>query len=344
MFKTSHERIAAAIQGQWSERPPFALITSLYGARLTGCETQKYYRSSERYAEGQKAVVRLTDPDILTGPFALPLEAEAFGCELVFLSDNPPNIRKPAIRSIADVSALEPPDIDSAPSIVYMRESIRRLVQDLGHEKPICGVITSPVDLPALILGIDLWIETLISDEPLAQDLLAMTSGYFVSYANALFRDGASFLAIPSLFTHPSILFPDHVHRIILPTLHRAFKAVSGPIVFHHGGNPLVPYLQKYMDLPNVAGFALDHRDDLDRARSILGPGRLILGNLNGPTLSSLPLDRILGRVDGILENRADDLRFIFLTAAADIPFNTPVETLKAIAERIRSWQRKGQT
>lgn len=338
MSSTSVERVIAAFQSNPMERPPFTMTLSLYGAKLIGCPLTEYFRNPERYAEGQDAVVSLCDPDILFAPFALPLEAEAFGSEIVFLPDNPPNIRKPSFRNPEEFTKLEPPDIDTHPSLIYFRESVRHLSQKNKGIKPVCGVVTAPVDLPALIMGIDMWLETLLFHEQIAQDILDKTSEHFIRLANALLADGADFIALTTVFTHPTILYRTLIDELILPTLHRSFQEVKGPIVFHHGGNPIVPLLNDYLNLPNVAAFAVDHRDSLSEARSIIGPGRLLLGNLNGPNLSRLPVDKILDKVDDILTDRQDDPCFIFSTSAADVPWATPTETLKAIAEKIRSW------
>lgn len=316
------------------------MTLSLFGAKLIGCPLTEYYRNPERYAEGQDAVVDLCDPDILFAPFALPLEAEAFGSEVVFLPDNPPNIRKPAFRNPEEFTNLELPDIDSHPSLLYFRESVCRLSRKHKMKKPICGVVTAPVDLPALIMGIDMWIETLLFHERIAQDVLDKTSEHFIRTANALLADGADFIALPIMFTHPSLLYRKLIDELILPTLHRSFQEVKGPIVFHHGGNPIVPLLNDYLNLPNVAAFAVDHRDSLSEARSIIGPNRLLLGNLNGPNLSRLPIDNILDKVNDILTDRNNDPCFVFSTSAADVPWATQPATIKAIGEKIRFWEK----
>ncbi len=154
----------------------------------------------------------------------------------------------------------------------------------------------------------------------------------------ACLDDGASFIALPIMFSNPQVLFPRMISEVILPALARSFSQVRGPIVFHHGGNPMLPLLGEYLGLPNVAGYAVDHRDSLGDARHLLGSDRLLLGNLSGPTLSSMPTDLVLEKVDRILEDRRGDPRFIFATAGADIPFSTPPELLRAVAGRISSF------
>lgn len=334
----SLERVLAALAGSPQPRPPFTLTLSLYGARLTGCPLTEYYRLPERYAEGQEAVMDLCSPDILFSPFALTLEARAFGSELKFLPNNPPNIRKPAVRSADDFLRLPLPDVESHPSLLYLRESVRHLAGKLNGKTPICGILTAPVDLPAIIMGIDMWIEAILFSPEKAAAILDMAQAHFVKMANALLADGANFIGLTTVFSNPLIMFPKMIDTVILPALARAFREVKGPIVFHHGGNPMLPYLERYLSLPNVAAFAVDHRDSLAEARDILGPDRLLLGNLNGLTLSRLPAEKVLEHVDHILDNRKDDPCFIFSTSAADVPWDTPPELIQAISGRIRGF------
>ncbi len=335
---TSLDRVVSALQGLKTDRPPFTLTLSLYGAGLIGCPLPEYYRNPERYLEGQDAVAGLVDPDILFAPFALTLEAEAFGSDLVFPPANPPNVRKPAFRHPEDFKHLSVPDVGRSPGLTYLLESVRLLSGRYKGAKPVCAVLTAPVDLPAILMGIDMWVETLLFHEPLAADILEKTGRHFITMANTLLAEGADFIALPVMFTHPSLLYRKIIDETILPALHRTFAEIKGPIVFHHGGNPIGNHLQDYLELPQVGAFALDHRDSLEKARAMVGPGRLLLGNLNGPALNRMPLDSVLRKVDQILTDRQYDPCFIFATSAADIPLDTPPETLVSIASRIRSW------
>jgi uroporphyrinogen decarboxylase len=338
MSMTSFERVLLALQGKPQPSPPFTLTLSLYGARLIGCPLSEYYRRPERYLEGQEAVFDLCRPDIIFSPFALTLEAEAFGCELKFLPDNPPNTRKPAVRSADDFIRLPLPDVNSHPSLLYLRESTRLLAARYRNDRAICGVVTASVDLPAMVMGIDQWIETLLFAPEMAVTILEKACCHFVALANALLADGANFIALPTMFTNPQLLYPQLIDEVILPAFARSLTEVKGPIVFHHGGNPMVPSLGDYLALPNVAAYAVDHRDSLTEARRILGPDRLLLGNLNGPTLSRMSMDTVLTKVAQILDDRRSDPCFIFATSGADVPFDTPPVLLQAISAKIQSF------
>lgn len=337
---TAMERVLAAVKGIPQERPPFTLTLSLYGARLTGCPLTDYYRSPEKYVDGQTAVMQTFAPEIIFAPFALPLEAEAFGSELVFFDNNPPNVRKPAFRSTSSADSLAVPVTADHAGLSYLTKSVRLLATGLQGSVPVCAILTAPTDLPATLFGIDGWLEILLFDERRSERILDVMHQYFVGLANELFTAGANFIALPVMFTSPRFLPPALINNRIIPTLDRAFREVSGPLVFHHGGNPIAHHLPDYAHLPNVAAFALDHRDSFSVAREKIGPDRLLLGNLNGPTISALTPETARAKVTDILNDRRDDHHFIFATSAADVPWSTAPETIHAIADTIRSYRR----
>ncbi len=335
---TSLERVFATIHGKKRDRPAYTFLLSSYGAQLTNIPTKEYYTHSNLYVEGQHAVYDLCSPDILFGPFALALEAAAFGAELHHIDNAPPVIKKPQIRSTEEFLKHSLPDIESNPHLTYIRNSIRTLAIDYKDSVPICAVVASPADLPALVLGMEQWIETLVTAPEAARAIMHLTSKHFVSFANALLSDGASFIAVPTMFSSPVLVYKSLIDELILPTLHSAFTDVNGPIVFHHGGNKILSNILSYSALPNVAGFALDSHDSLSAARTIIGPHKLILGNLNSAALSKNTTERIIQKVQDILTTQRNDAHFIFATSSADVPWDTPPERIKAVAQAIQSW------
>ncbi len=339
---TSLERIMAALGGQEQDRPPFTLTMSLYGSRLTDCPLDEYYSRSACYASGQQAVYELCRPDILFGPFALALEAAAFGGELFQGQGSPPFLKKPPARSVSDCLKLELPDIDSNTRLCFIRESISLLAARYKNSVPVCGIVVSPVDLPLLLMGVDAWLDTLINHPEQAAQILEKTGAHFVAWANAQLSDGASFIAVPMECVNPALLFRKIIKDTLLPAISAAFARVKGPIIFHHGGNRLGAYLADYLDLPNVAGFALDQRDSFDEARRIVGARRLLLGNINGPALHAGSDEQVLEKVRALCANRRPDPAWIFASSGADISIQTPPARVRAIADTVRGlagWQ-----
>ncbi len=94
----SLDRVLATIDAQPTDRRAVSLTLSLYGAGLTGCPLTRYYNDPGEYALGQARALETIGPDILFGPFALPLEGEPFGSEVRIFDDQAPGqeLRKDA--------------------------------------------------------------------------------------------------------------------------------------------------------------------------------------------------------------------------------------------------------
>jgi uroporphyrinogen decarboxylase len=335
---TSMERVVAALQGTNADRRAFTMTLSLYGAKLTGCPLTEYYTVPERYAEGQAAVAEQCRPDIIFTPFALALEAQAFGSEIVFIPKDAPNVRKPFIRNPDDIGKISAPDIERQEGLLYIRTAARLLANHFRGTVPICGVLTSPMDLPAIIMGVDGWLELLLFDREKTATMISLMSEYFVNMANSMFDSGINFLAMPMMFTNPRLLFEKTIGDVVIPALSEMFGRLKGPVVFHHGGNPLAGYLRYYRNLPNIGGFVLDSRDDFAEARKTVGENVLLLGNLDGPSLGKISPAHAVEKARKILDNRKEDRHFIFATSAADVAWDTPMETIEGIYELIRHY------
>jgi uroporphyrinogen decarboxylase len=331
---TGMERVLCALRGEPADRRAFTLALSLYGSRLTECPTREYYSDPVRYLEGQRAVVRLVAPDIVFAPFALPFEALAYGGEEIWLDKFPPNVRKPPFREHDHVRPLGD-DLLRSPGVAYLAESTRLLAGEFGPDRPVCAVVTAPVDLPAMLLGIETWLEVLLFDHERAARLMDLATEHFLRLTGAFFDAGAAFVAIPVMFANLRLVTPALLEKTILPELARAFGQAKGPLVYHHGGNRILDHLELCSDLPGVAGFLFDPRDDLARARETLGPGRLMLGNVNGPGLARLQPGDAYASIAAILANRAGDRNFVLASAHADIPFDTDPDTLLAVRRAV---------
>jgi len=319
------QRIQSTLQGMPTDRRAISLTLSLYGARLTHCPLTDYYTDPVAYARGQQAVRETFAPDVLFAPFSLPLEGASFGSKIRIYTDHAPNLRQPVLTSIADLPRLTVPDIDNHPIQHYFTEAIRLMVRDHGGEVPIAAIALSPVDLPAMLLGIEGWLDTLLFNPDGTQALLNITVPYFVRRANALFKAGATFIVLPTPFVNPYIVTRNIAEQMISTVLKPAFAQINGPLVIHATGAPLTKFLDLFTDLPNVVGFVLNNSDDPTIARQKIGPEPVLIGTIEGPELVDQTPTQIEADCMALLQTTQDDPRFILGTSGADVRFDTPI-------------------
>jgi uroporphyrinogen decarboxylase len=327
----SRERVVATLAGKPLDRRAFILPLSLYGARLTQCPLDRYYSDPFAYVAGQAAVRETFSPDALFAPFVFAKIAAAFGCQIRAVPESAPNVRRGAISSVTELDQLRVPDLDTSPDLIYFWEAIRRMVTEHGSTVPIAVALPCPTDLPALILGMDTWMETLLFDRDNAWRMVDFIRPFIVGFANRMFELGADFAVMPCAFGSPALVTREIAEMFSKPVMVETLTQFTGPVIFHHGGAPFLRFLDLFVDLPNVVGIVVDHLDDLSQSRAILGPDLTLLGGVFGLGLASSSAVGIETLCRNILADRHVDPHFILCTSGPDIPYHTPSENILAL-------------
>lgn len=334
----SFERVMACIHGTVKDKPALFLMLSLYGAKLTGCNLEKYYSSASEYVDGQQCVMETFPSDIISSPFSLAKEVLAFGGKIRFYDNQPPNIIKTPLALDDSIDSIVWPDIDANPHLLYFRDSIRKLAMLCGNEIPIVAPWNGPLEMAVCLLGLDRFMEMLLFDRASANDILEKTSQYCIKWGNALLSDGACMLVQPATMANISTITETLAIQTVMPILSKTYSEIQGNILLHHGGGRIQPLLHIYKDLPHLGGVAIDHKDNLSDCREKISSKMLLLGNIDGPTLAYKSVDEIMILTKTILENRIDDPHFILGTTSADIAFNTKKDQINAIIQEVSSF------
>ncbi|MDO9510619.1 MAG: uroporphyrinogen decarboxylase family protein [Bacteroidales bacterium] len=335
----SLERIMATITGEDADYQPFTLLLSLFGASLIKADTHEYYRNPNLWFEGQKAAIDIFDPDILITPFSITLEGEAFGSELVLLNKYAPNIKKPFITDLTQFDQLQAPDFDKSEAIQFLLKATDLIAEKYKETKAIAAPIASPCDTPALLMGVEMWIDTLLFNPKKVELILKKTTEHFVRFGNEYLARGASFLVIPVDITSAAII-SEKIFKQLLPYFENTFNQIKGPIVIHSGGTKILPFLDRFAKLPNVIGCVLEHTEKFETARQIVGDKMVLMGNIDGSNFNKFSIEKIKEKTLEILNNRKNDKHFIFASSNADIPYDTPFETIQAVVDTIRNFKK----
>ncbi len=331
-------RIQATLSGQPLDRRAFAPVLGLYGARLTHCPLEQYYTDPAAYARGQSAVRETFQPDVLCAPLAFASIGAAFGSELVFLDTLPPNLRRPAIQSVEQWDSIVFPDPDIHPQLLYFRDVIRRMAAEHRGEVPIAMVIPIPADIPAVIMGLETWLEIVLFDPAGAQRVMDTIVPFYVRLVNGFFAAGATFVVMPCGFASPAIVTREIVTNFTRPILAKVLAQLRGPVVLHNVGAPLLAHLDLLTGLPAVVGFIVDQRDDLAQARCVAGPDNVLFGGLDCANIGQLTAAEVEDRCRAILEERRQDARFVLGTSGPDVAWNTPPENIHAMRKAAESF------
>jgi len=118
----------------------------MHGAKELGLSIREYFSKAENVAEGQLR------HDCTCGFFYAAIEVEAWGGEVIYFDDGPPNSGKPFIQKQDDIKSLEPPRVSETDCLLKVLKCLELLKAKVGDEASIIGVVTSPFSLPDEVL------------------------------------------------------------------------------------------------------------------------------------------------------------------------------------------------
>lgn len=333
----SKERVLATFQGEPVDRRPFTAMLSLYGAGLINCPLSQYYTDPLYYAKGQAAVRETFQSDILFAPLVAVAEGEAFGSEAKYFDDMPPNLFRPVAPSPDDIAGLSLPDINSHPRLVFIREALRRITEEHGQEICIGALALGPVDLPFMIMSMDGWLETILFKRDNARRMLELTIPFFINWVNALFRDGASFVLIPTASLNPWIASREMAEEFTIPTMREVLPNARGKIILHHTGEAFPSFWEMCRDLPNVIGLIVDSINDYKKIRQNVGVQTTILAGFDGLKIGSMQPEKIEKECRELLCEFKKDPRIIPGASVLDVSLDIPSENILAIKKAIEN-------
>ena len=327
----AYERVMNTLQGKPVDRVPVFAVLGAYGGKLTGVDLRALYSNVEAYSAGQRTVQETFGFDLVLAPFDYSAIVEAFGGDVAWFADQAPNLKRPSVSSAAAALALPLPDPRHTARLPFIVESTVKLSAIYQERVPVFAAVPGPIALPALILGLEAWLEILLFDEAAAQRLLEFTGDFFVTWANTLLEAGATGLIVTEGMAAAEISQRRLFAERMLPHLRAMFTPVRGPMVFHHTGGRINPILDLLPGLPGLAGVVVSSKDDLAEARQRLGPEPLLLGNLDNLLFPTASAEEIRERSMACLRAAAPTGPFILANSGADIPMSTPPENLRAM-------------
>ena len=235
-------------------------------------------------------VARLgVDAAILFSDILIPLPG--MGVQVEFTPA--PQLAQP-IRGEADVASLRVPDAREATP--YVLEAVRLIRRQLGGRVPLIGFAGAPFTMATYLVeggGSRSFsaIRALLFSEPrTAHRLLGVCADTVASYLGEQVKAGAQ--AAMLFDTWAGLLAPGDIRTFVLPYATRVLAAVRTaaadagaadvPLIYYAG--EAAGWLESCADMgADVIG--LDWRLDLDAARSRVGPGVALQGNLDPSVL-----------------------------------------------------------
>lgn len=332
---TPLEILDAAITGAPAPRIPVFCNLLDQGARELGMSPKEYYSRGEHVAAGQLRLREKYGHDNVWSLFHVGQEAELLGCrDILYAEDGPPNVAGFVIQSHDDIARLEiPNDITDHPVWAKTAECLRILRQEVGGRHPICAYLTAATTLPAMLMGMDKWMELLLcGPADLRDELLRKCSDFFRQEAAAYRAAGADVLIYSTPFGSTSFVGRKRFQSFSMPWTRRDLEpgGVDG-IVYYCGMAPFNDVIAQVMEELRIAVYYTSPLDDLAEAKAIIGDKGLTCGVIDDISLINWTPAQTRAEVRRMCDIGMPGGHFLFGTGV--MPLAVPEANIRAMLD-----------
>jgi uroporphyrinogen decarboxylase len=336
---TSLQRVLTTLGHQEPDRVPFFLLATLHGARELGLSIQDYFAKPEHVAEGQLRLRAKYQHDCLYAFHYAPVEIEAWGGEVVFSEDGPPNSGTPFLQHPEEISRLTPPDVGTSPILRRVLRTLELLKERSHGQALIVGVVMSPFSLPVMQMGFDRYLDLMLEQPALFDRLMRVNEEFCVAWANAQLAAGANAICYFDPVSSSTIIPPGLYAKTGFPIAQRTIARFKGPAAIHLASGNGLPILDN-LAKTGAVGVGVSALEDLAAIKAACAGKITVLGNLNGVTMRRWTPSEAESAVKAALAAAGPGGGFILSDNHGEIPWQVPEATLMAISEAARQWGR----
>ena len=334
---TSLERVLTTLGHREPDRVPLFLLLTLHGAGELGLSIRDYFARAEQVAEGQLRLRAKFGHDCLYSFFYAPVEIEAWGGEVIYRDDGPPNSGTPFLDTPERIAALKAPGIAETPCLAKVLKATAMMKERVGSDCPIIGVVMSPFSLPVMQMGFERYLDLLLERPDLFERLMAVNEAFCVAWANAQLAAGATAICYFDPLSSPTIIPRELYLRTGFAVARRTLARIQGPTATHLASGRALPILADIAQT-GTAVVGVSALEDLGEVKAACRGKLTLLGNLNGIAMRRWSPAEAEAAVRGAIAQAGPGGGFILADNHGEIPFQVPDEVLSAIAEAVRRW------
>jgi len=332
---TGMERLVAAINGEESDRIPVFCNLLDQGAKELGMSLEEYYSKGEHVAEGQLRMREKYGYDNLWSLFYVGKEAQLLGCrKTIFANDGPPNVGEMVIKTYDDIHRLQvPDDISGHPAFQESLKCLQILRAEAGGKYPICAYVTAAMTLPAILMGMEKWMELfLIGPADVRDELLTKCSDFFQKEITAYRDAGADVLIYSNPFGSTNFIPMKLFKELSIPWMERDLKpGGTQGVVYYCGSSRFNNVIDMVIEHLGITVFYLSPMDDIAEGKRIIAGRGLCCGVINDIKLIDWSKNQIRNEVRRIIDKGMPGGKFLFGTLV--MPYGIPEENIKAMLD-----------
>ncbi|MDR4987635.1 MAG: uroporphyrinogen decarboxylase family protein [Bacteroidales bacterium] len=328
---TGKERIRKAFTLMTTDQTPWVPFAGVHCAFLSGLPADEYLKSEGHIIRGVGRAVELYEPDGIPVVFDLQVEAEVLGCQLKWVSDNPPAV---VSHPLAEGLTLEQlPEFNKQqgriPVCLSAATELRKKFPDIA----LYGLVTGPFTLAVHLAGTNIFMQ-MMEDPETVTEILTYCSGITKKMASWYLEAGCDVIAVVDPMT--SQIDPVSFEQFVSHPISDVFQKIRE----QHGLSSffVCGFAQHNIEAMckcRPDNISIDENIPLDFVKEMAAKyGLSFGGNLKLTSVLSL------GSVQDVEKHTLETMELggetgFILAPGCDLVMDTPVENLQAVTQTV---------
>ncbi len=335
-----HERIGAALKGEWPDKRPVMLHNFMMAAREYGI-TMAQFRSDADLMAGAfiKSVEKYGLDGVMIDVDTVTI-AGAIGVPVEFPEHEPARTARGFLASLENISSLQKVNIGNYRPVQIWLEAVRKIKEYFGDEVYVRGNCDqAPFTLASMIRGMQNWMtDLLMSDEkePL-HELLRYCTDPALQFIRLMAQTGCDMVSNGDSPAGPELVSPEIYEEFAMPyekLLADEAHKLGLPYTMHICGDTGL-----ILDLLTQTGsdaFELDYKTNMTLARDAFRGKFTLIGNIDPSGVLALGTPKLVEQKTlELMEVFRNEPRLI-INAGCAIPPDTPEENIRKMVDVAR--------
>lgn len=314
-----------------TKKLPIIPLLGAPGVKISRTTLKENLTNGETQYRTLSLLLEKFQPDGIFPMMDLSVEPEALGLKIEFPDNAPPSVREHSIKNYEDLESLKRNWKGVGGRMSVFIDVVKRMSKNFNVLKG--GYVLGPFTLSGELVGVEDFLQVLISDPGFAKGVLEFATQVVKLYAEELLSAGADVIAIldPTSVT----LSPRYFQMFSAPYIKEMMESLKNPTVLHICGN--TSHLIEKMVETGAAGLSLDSMVDLREVAGKVPKNVAIIGNLDPVTVFWQANPETVERKTRELIEEMRGIDNFILSSGCDIPIEAPLENIHAFMKAGRA-------
>jgi uroporphyrinogen decarboxylase len=329
---TGKELLLATLRHKKNNAVPWVPFAGVHAGKLKGYTAIQLLRDSNKLFESLLEVNRQYRPDGQPVIFDLQVEAEIYGCDLVWADKVPPTVASHPLANNPEVPQRLPEKTDGRLPMIL--ETMRQMKQAVGDTTALYGLITGPFTLASHLRSTELFMD-MYENEDFLRELLAFTQKVNQRMAELYIAAGMDVIAVVDPLV--SQISPKHFKAYLTGPFQEIFSSIgnAGALSAFFVCGDATKNIE-VMCQTGPDSICVDENIDMVAAKQITDRYNIVIGG-NIPLTSVM----LLGTQQDNMKYVVDELdkldhHNLILAPGCDMPYDVPEDNVVGAVQAVR--------